>query len=64
MNEAKQVSISPGDFVPQGFARNDRDLFANPFVGVKIKGKSWVVFLNDYPRCLLHGLSTDTTLEI
>jgi len=53
---------SPSDLVPELFAWNNSDFLTYSFVDMKIESKTWVILLDDYPRCLFDGLCPDTTL--
>lgn len=50
-----------GNLVPQALGGNDRDLIADPLVGLEVQRQLGVVTLNDDLGGLLDGLGTDTT---
>ena len=59
------MSDESGNLVPQRLGGNQSHFLDDALVGVEVQGKLGVIFLNDDPGGLLHGLGTDTThLEI
>lgn len=58
-----KMSDKAGDLVAKTLRWDDRDLFANPFVGVEVKSQSSVVLLDYHSRRLLNGLCPDATLK-
>ena len=54
----------PSNTVSQFLAWQNGYVFTYSFVGVEIQCQLSVIFLNDYTRRFLHGLSSDTGLKI
>ena len=61
VTRALQSSL-PSDLVAQFLAGDDGDLLAHPLVGVEIQSQPGIVFLDDDPSGLFHGLCPDTRL--
>jgi len=54
----------PGNLVAQGFARDNSDFLAYPFVCMEIQSETWVILLNYELRGLFDRLRSYTTLQI
>ena len=46
--------------VAERLGGDDGDLLDDPLVGVEVEGQLCVIFLDNYTRCLLDGLGSDT----
>jgi len=62
LNTPHQVSGEAGNLVAEALRGDQRNLIANPLVGLEVEGEAGVVLLNDDAGSLLDGLSPDTTL--
>lgn len=49
-----------GDFIAHAFGGGDGDFIDDTFVGVEVKGKTGVVFLDDCASGLFDGFGTDS----
>ena len=53
-----------GNLVSKALGLNDSDFLSDTLVGVEIKSKTVVVFLNDDPRGLLHSFGANATCNL